>query len=190
MLFWLQERFQVRGLSITSPFKKELPGSYGKSTIANTFLPAAQQFYNTDVMAFTAALKILNVSVSDSVLIYGTGACAELFVLHLQANGFGNISVSGRDISHVVEFCNALGVRTLSAHNTRFDLLVNCSPLGKSPTNDISKLPTFEKLIDLAYNASITKLVQLAQEQNIPYVDGSAFWELQFVPQFTLLIQL
>jgi shikimate 5-dehydrogenase/3-dehydroquinate dehydratase len=170
---WLSCRTRVKGIAITMPFKKKLVNNNSKDNyMANSWLPVNDSFKSTDEFACQKALDYLVISRHMSVLILGTGATSETAINVFERNRIKDITIYNRQRCHQSELDNGL-----SSH--RYDLLINCTPLGFSEEDNLNKIPSFDRLIDLPYGKTDSLLVRKAKSENLPFVDGFMFWKWQ-----------
>jgi 3-dehydroquinate dehydratase type I len=187
------------GFSITMPWKKKIAASIDSAhPVLNTFLPYSYAMQvkpwelNTDECALKKSLDYLKISNNASVLIFGSGAMAEL-VLKL-ISGSMNISLYGRNASQVNYLKRKYQCQNVSKDMIKvkdWDLLINCTPLGMGgestpfTTGDIH----FKALIDLPHGKWETGLVRFSKVRKIPCVSGKMFWNWQSKEQEKLFIQ-
>jgi shikimate 5-dehydrogenase/3-dehydroquinate dehydratase len=202
VISFLRIAFSISGLVITSPFKKQM-AEYLKSkyTIINTaqclsfkhllnsYHPELDLFVytqNTDVIALRECLTDLKLKPNERIMIYGSGDTAEAFAQELLRLGYQHIALDGRNQERVHELRSTLGL--MSCADEPYDLLINATPLGRDENDDISRIPSFRKLIDLPYLLEgVTLLSQLASNQNLPLISGIDFWKKQFSHQLHFL---
>ncbi|MDP8204525.1 MAG: type I 3-dehydroquinate dehydratase [Candidatus Tenebribacter mawsonii] len=169
------------GFSITMPFKK-LIGAKKQLSAVNLFLPKSGFMSNTDLIAFKRSIEILNIKYKDSIIIIGSGATSEIALKAFQA--FNNITISSRnEISGKIlakknkrEF-----IQLELLKNNKFDVIINCTPLGIRDVDiiDLFNLVFPTKAIDLPYKQNNTLLITRCIENEIDYIDGKKFWDLQ-----------
>lgn len=199
---WLKQHFRVIGFAITNPLKQALAKALGShipiintivisdtripSFFYNPILNAFVQFRNTDTQALKHITTERAIEPSYSVLIHGTGDCAEAFVATLKKLGFKDIFIVGRNTtrqSHLIEKYSLSD--TIPKH---VNILINATPLGFDDSDKFTVLPAYDLLIDLPYvYENKSSLVQEAEARNIPFVDGNEFWEIQHEMQYESL---
>jgi shikimate 5-dehydrogenase/3-dehydroquinate dehydratase len=178
---WLQEKAKIRGFAITMPLKRKLARHMKSSlSIANSWLPAENNFANTDETAFKLALRELGITPENSVLILGTGATAETAMHVLEKNRIRDITLWNR---HKIVQTHHDSASRNQAGDIRYDLLINCTPFGFNVTDKADSLPEFRALIDLPYGKTASILVREAESQGIPCIDGFSFWKWQAIAQ-------
>lgn len=190
VLNWLKTKFSLRAFSITAPFKRGLPLALEHTdAISNTLLfseTGELNWYNTDLIALAKCLQNLQINANDSILIYGSGDCAEAFLSKLQSMAYKILYLDARNPIT----CKILRDKYQLPHNVphEVNVLINtssglefCGEPGKS-------FPFFEKLIELPYSVSQTStLCEYAKANGLPYIDGVSFFELQFKAQKSLI---
>jgi 3-dehydroquinate dehydratase len=196
-VMFLRRVHRIGGIAITNPFK-ELIGAYFHCGISplnsiqlypvkhdrnryNEELDAYLYAQNTDVLALQQSLKELKIDNTASVLIYGSGSCATAFIQKLQRLGYVKLYVMGRNAEAVSKLQKKYHLQ--DPNRDEYDLLINASPLGQELADDLGVLPKFNALINLPLPQPISRLEEIAYENEIPLVDSYTFWELQFIHQ-------
>lgn len=194
---WLQNRepaYRVIGLAIASGFKHEMAryvNSHRHSINTLTFWQentAGAKYHagfkcfvksaNTDITALNTILPRFEVSKDDSILIYGSGDCAYSFAAHLKRLGYTQITLNARNEEKLQELSHRLNLPI--GNPPKCKLLINATPLGINETDDISCLPDFDYLIDLALSGfNISQLSQFASDDFLNSIDGQLFWITQ-----------
>ena len=169
------------GFSITMPFKKIL-GAKKQLSAMNLFLPKTDEMFNSDMTAFQKAIEILNIKKEESILIIGSGATAEIALKAFQT--FNNIIISSRNEfsgKKLAKENNRKLIMLQLLSNYKFDLIVNCTPLGtkKEDIIELFKLKLPKKVIELPYKQKNTLLINRCVENEIVHIDGKRFWILQ-----------
>lgn len=175
----LKANTNLKGVAITMPFKKQIPAVVtGEVIIANSWIPATNQFTNTDEHALKTALDKLKIQTKNSVLIIGTGATSKSTQKVLKEKGFSNVHVMRREqINHGKEEKQNIVKDFL--FEKKYDLLINCTPFGQEETDNPDLLPDFKALIDLPYGTKNTTLTDKAIKEQIPHINGTTFWKWQ-----------
>jgi len=203
LIRFLDEKFNMAGAAITSPFKKAM-AQYLKSKLPiintvqlsdykhlhNSYHPGLDKYVysqNTDLASLKYHMQDLDVKKEDKILIYGSGDCAEAFAQHLLRHSYADISLLARNQAKANELIHDYQLK--AAEDQEYDLLINTTPLGQKEDDDISLLPRFKKVIDLAFALDIPSLLtQKAEADGLPHVQGDEFWARQFYPQFECMI--
>ncbi len=187
------------GFSITMPWKKSITESINSETkIANCFLPGKNEAnyeyraINNDEIAFRRSLLFLNFIKGASVLIFGTGAMAEMALSIM--SGYPNICIYGRNEKRQKELSDVYHVSQVSKNalnDGKWSLLINCTPLGMKgvPDNTLLQNLHFDNVIDLPYSKTETPLVRFCRKKNIPVISGDVFWKWQSEKQEELFLQ-
>lgn len=112
--------------------------------------------YNTDIYGFGRALEEAYDGVGRGALVYGYGGAARAVLLNLLERGFERIYFGGRDRKKLELFLNQFGTPLLNELSSRAsiqlfgdltpgpgdcDLLINCAPVGQSPSPEGKSLP-------------------------------------------------
>jgi len=187
LISWLNQKLDLVGLSITTPFKT-LFSEYLTSTqkAINTLNFRTQTTANTDLLALRQALDSLAVNCAAEVLVYGSGATALAFISQLQHWGYQNLSIGARRLTEHSESIS--GIPCKAMQDMVYDLLINCTPLGCAEDDDISVVPRARKLLDLPYNNTQTLLAKKFGCESKAFVDGKTFWRWQFEFQRRILL--
>ncbi|MCK5051605.1 MAG: type I 3-dehydroquinate dehydratase [Candidatus Cloacimonetes bacterium] len=169
------------GFSITMPFKKII-GAKKQLSAVNLFLPKTSEMLNTDLTAFQKSIEILKIKKAESILIIGSGATAEIALRAFQT--FDNITISSRNEfsgNKLAKENNKEFTQLKLLKNCRYDLIINCTPLGTKNEDiiELLKLKLPKKVIELPYKQKNTLLINRCIENEIDYIDGKRFWILQ-----------
>ena len=169
------------GFSITMPFKKII-GVKKQLSAVNLYLPKTGEMMNTDRTAFLQAIDILDIDKQDSILIVGSGATAEVALTAFI--DYEKITLSSRNIKagkNLAKTNNRNFTPSESLKNLRFDLIINCTPIGMNGEDFRIEtgIKNFKNVIDLPYQEDDTKLIDYCREKNIPFIDGKEFWQMQ-----------
>ena len=182
------------GLNVTIPHKIEignllphLDESSERYGAVNTVDCGSMTGYNTDVYGFNRAIQTLGTDLKGKVLLLGCGGVGRMMALEtVWAGGTLTIAVRPDDLSvadslksEIFEKTGSknVTVTTLEKIDSKFDLLINSTPVGMSP--NIDDCPVSEEIIakskyvfDAIYNPKNTKLIKLAVKNNIPSTSG------------------
>ena len=200
---WLKMFFVLLGFSVTSPLKKSISSILGLHIpIVNTLVfsddRASGYFYNrlldrfilctnTDALSLSEILKSKKIPQDASIMIYGTGATAEAFCKSIKQAGY-TLYIDGRNKDRLAELREKFALESMVPKEVY--LLINTTPLGVDPNDDVSFLPAFQSVMDLPYNlAQDTALIKYANEHNLESLSGWEFFELQFEIQLDLILQ-
>ncbi len=152
--------------------------------------------YNTDCYGFLRALETNNFSLGGKVLQVGCGGAGRMTAVEAILRGAElTVAVLPDFIEETQIFINEnLKLNTAAKAevianigiNGSFDLLVNASPVGMYPHND--ECPVSEAVIkncksvfDVIYNPDVTKLMGIAEKNNIPSAGGMSMLVWQAV---------
>lgn len=171
------------GYSITMPFKQAMSKAVrGEESNINLYLPGKDISYNTDKLALKKALANLRIIKNDKILIYGSGATAEMALQILKA--YPNIYLQSRNSAAEKNLQNRYtGLKQASKNN--YDLIINCTPIGMKGEDflEITGLNPATKYIDLPYSTNQTPLIKFCLANNLKFVDGEIFWQWQVEKQ-------
>ncbi|MFB3852356.1 MAG: type I 3-dehydroquinate dehydratase [Vicinamibacterales bacterium] len=199
--FSFAEAIQLRGASVTAPFKTDLAARVNgrDRTVArlgalNTIRATADGWagINTDVAGFLAPLAHRIDLAGRRVAILGSGGAARAVAAALAGEG-AHVSVFARNPEKARAVASLAGGAAFSGLPARgsWDLLVNATPVGTSPAVDETLVPqrdlggdTGRLVYDLVYNPRETRLLRDAAAAGCETVGGLdmlvAQAELQF----------
>jgi shikimate dehydrogenase len=191
-----------QGFNVTIPHKQSIMAHLTEiSPIAqavgavNTVWRTAEGWggKNTDITGFMAPLKPLQSSWQNAVaIVLGCGGAARAVVAALRELQFGEIWVVGRDATKLAEFkaswqhspllvdVQISNWEKLNQLLPQADLVVNCTPIGMAPQQDLSplsidqiaKLPVTAIVYDLIYTPRPTKLLAWSSDHGCQSIDG------------------
>ncbi len=181
---------KVYGISVTMPYKNEVREKARTDNPVNIVYFERDKIItsNTDQFALKKALFILDKKGIETILIYGSGAMAELATV--EASIFGEVHIMCRDKEKQSEMCKRYSLKEGDL-SFKYDLVVNCTPLGLDGTNLFSDMSIIlpRMLIDLPYSVhEISSNVNYEQFEHV--VDGIQFWKWQALPQLAIFIQV
>jgi len=191
----IAEQKDLVGLNVTIPYKQEIiPYLHELDKIAET-IGAVNTIkiekteagklnlkgFNTDAVGFQQSLKPFLAKEHERALVFGSGGASKavcyvlnqlgipFFVVSRNPNGEKEIAYSDLDNTSI----------------SRFQLLINCTPLGMSPNIDQTLPLSMEGIgvghlvYDLIYNPIETKLLSIAKEKGAITVNGLSMLKLQ-----------
>lgn len=176
-----------KGINVTIPYKTEIMKSLDYvSPIAERIgavntVEIGEQFkgYNTDYYGFGRALDYYGFKSRDQrCAVLGSGGSARAICAYLEDNGASEIAIISRKPADAsLKFS---GYKTISINDytsEKFDLIVNCTPVGMYPDQEVSpiskeQLKGAAYVMDLIYNPYETLLLKYAKELVIPYANG------------------
>ncbi len=189
------------GLNVTIPYKEqvlpflteldEISKSIGavncikviSSTDAETKEKKILKGYNTDVFGFSQSIQPFLETHHQRALILGTGGASKAVEYVLKKIGLETYTVSrAKSQSKAKQFTYSdLNKNMLDS----FTLIVNCTPLGKSP--DIHEFPPIPYeyignkhfLYDLIYNPSETAFLKMGKQKGCLTMNGLNMLHLQ-----------
>lgn len=191
----LQEQKDLLGLNVTIPYKQavipyldELDPTAKAVGAVNTIkistlenVQVQLKGYNTDVIGFRQSLKPFLAKEHERALIFGSGGASKAVSYVLDQ----------LNIPHFIVSRNPTGVKAISyseldeASVSRFQLLINCTPLGMSPNLDqmppipMDAVGKKHLAYDLVYNPLETKFLAMAKAKGALTVNGLSMLQLQ-----------
>ncbi|MDD4688085.1 MAG: hypothetical protein RBQ66_08325 [Candidatus Cloacimonadaceae bacterium] len=197
------KNLSLLGLAITNPYKSSLAKYFNTgrqciNTIRFCHSKKPQSYYhaeldryikplNTDIKALRDALQKLNINLQSSILIYGSGSCANIFIKYLQLWKYERIHLLSRNLEQADKLRRAYNLE--DKLKQEYCLLINASPLGQNPSDDLSVLPKYNALINLALPQPLSLLEDDAKTKEIPTFTSTQFWVSQFSTQLSFLIK-
>jgi shikimate dehydrogenase len=194
------KKFNIRGCSVSMPFKQEILKLLDKkdpSTIltnaANTLVLENGKIkgYNTDFFAIKRIMKKINLKKNDSILLLGNGGVSRTIYEHVKKMNLKIIYICARDIK---KFKNWKIIRNTKIidwkkrNNIYSNLLINATPIGMDnnliPINK-NKIKNFKKILDLVINKN-SAFKKIVKKKNIKFYDGLEFSFYQACKQFEI----
>jgi shikimate dehydrogenase len=179
----------LSGLNVTIPYKTaicpfldQLDKDASEIGAVNTiqFTKAGLKGYNTDVIGFVNSLSPLLRPADKAALIFGTGGAAKAVAFGLTKLGIHHRFVSRSAGEGNLRYSD-LGEAVLK----RFQILINCTPLGTHPQENAyppipySALNRNHLLYDLIYNPGQTAFLQKGNEAGCRIKNGLEMLHLQ-----------
>jgi shikimate dehydrogenase len=185
----------LHGLNVTIPHKQNVIGLMDELTPTAEAIGAVNTIYlrnnkligdNTDAQGFLTDMKrVFDYSsfiLEPSSLVLGAGGSARAVVYALANDGW-NVTLAARRLEQAQQLANSftnheLRITTFNLQYLTFDLIVNATPLGMTPSIESSPLPENTVLskstfvYDLVYNPRETKLVKSARAQGLNATTG------------------
>lgn len=200
---WQELGMKVEGLTVVSPFKEagfrlanrvDHPIS-GITQSCNLVVRRQGQWVadSTDPLAVQAALHQLGVEPKAlRVAVIGCGGAGRAAALTLLGAG-AEVTMFNRSYERGALAARQLNVDfqlldTLSP--SRFDILVNATPLGKKPGEfplDPSLVPLASVFIDYAYGEQPTPVIQALRARGVACVDGREVLVIQVRRQYAAM---
>jgi shikimate dehydrogenase len=152
--------------------------------------------YNTDAFGFFNYLKLrCSIAKIKKVLIIGAGGASRAVVYALTSNKITDVTIVNRTYAKALalakEFkCSAIVFEDLNKNINKYDLIVNCTPLGLENTQPITV--TFEKckstavVYDLVYKPLMTPFLQNAKKHKLTTIDGLGMLAYQAAKAFEI----
>lgn len=118
------------------------------------------------------------IHLESSIMIYGTGDCADAFVRKIQRMGFKNLYLLGRNPEKTTQLREKYQLSNLVPNAV--ELLINASDLGKDPDDDLTWVPKYNYLIDLPYIQGKETLLEIQSKLNDShFIGGKDFFSVQ-----------
>lgn len=186
----------IIGFNVTIPYKEKILShlhrlEYPANLIGavNTVLLKEDTLigYNTDYFGFIESLNLHKIEVKGkSVLIIGNGGSAKAVYYALKDLGALSIDVAGRNIQKIErEFFfanNILNIKTINSLY-KYDLIVNCTPLGNINNNIMPvELLNFNKnliIYDLNYIPKESKILIEGKKKGLRTINGESMLKAQ-----------
>lgn len=182
----LQEGY--KGLNVTIPYKTEVipfldrisPEAEKIGAVNTIMLQGSPEGYNTDYFGIDYTLRKNRITLNGKkALIAGTGGAARAVATYLMDCGTSGLFIAGRNPTQNKE--NFPGFQLISyeeiSQHGPFDVIINTTPVGMYPNIGLSPLSPGQIqgagfVFDLIYNPGKTELMNIANRQGIPSVNG------------------
>lgn len=185
----------IRGLNLTIPHKEAACSLVDRLTAQAEAIGAVNTLFwdgdtlvgdNTDSEGFLRSLLEAGVEPKGQrVLVLGAGGSARAVVYALRQRG-ASVWLANRNLQRAEQLAqryDAEGVLSLDAaalapQLTRFDGVVNCTPLGMHPNEEtmpplpVANLPAHAWVCDLVYRPLETRLLREAHAHGLKTVSG------------------
>lgn len=179
----------IKGANVTIPYKTQIikylddiSEEAKKIGAVNTLIIQEDRISgaNTDYYGFGMMLKKYNIDpAGKTAVVLGTGGASRAVVCYLLDAGARRIvlaSRGGKKADSVFQDLEIISYEELR-NIKEADILVNCTPVGMYPNVDASPvskdvISKFGLVIDVIYNPLKTLLLQMAEELNIPAING------------------
>lgn len=180
------DAFDLRGVSVTAPFKETAmdlvttTDDLSRRVGATNTLKHSERGWegkNTDIPGFLSPLEGRVPLDGARVSVLGAGGAARGVVVAL-ADGGAVVTVHARQLDRARDVASLVGGRAgvLPPALGSWDLLVNTTPVGTSPHVDDTPLPTAEfsegTVYDLVYNPAVTRLMRDAAAAGCTTIGG------------------
>jgi 3-dehydroquinate dehydratase/shikimate dehydrogenase len=201
----LIEAMEVRGVSVTMPFKQQMAARSSQreplvetTGAANTvaFGPGGWSAWNTDGQAVVDALLDVREVVDARVVLVGAGGAARAAAVALAGAG-AELTVLNRTVAHAEQVAGLAGAawgpieRLQQEH---FDVVINATPVGMAggPAPEATPFPPAwlagkEVVFDMVYRPRRTPLLKQAGARGCAVVEGLEMFVRQAAAQYRLL---
>lgn len=185
------------GLNVTIPYKEaiipfldELSSEAKEIGAVNVvqFLDGKKIGHNTDAFGFQQSIKPFLTNKHERAIIIGTGGASKAVAYVFRKIGIDVIFIS-RDPKGPKEFpYEAINEHMVNACK----VVVNCTPVGTFPAVDESVLFPYHFLgadhlvVDLIYNPTKTKFLELSQEYGATILNGESMLKEQALKAWSI----
>jgi len=193
---------QIRGVSVTIPFKEEIIPLLDEVDPQATRIGAVNTVvsrdgrlvgHNTDWLGALIALEEQTEIAGKRVLILGAGGASRAIAFAILEKG-GHAAVTDMEKDKALALSRQMWVEVVALdHLDQYpaDILINATPVGMEPrSGDIPIDPTllsrFQVVMDIVYKPLETRLLQEAKSQGCQVIDGLRMLIHQATEQFTL----
>ncbi len=191
----------LKGFNVTLPFKSDIipllddiDATAKRMESVNTVIVQNGKLkgFNTDIFGISKSFELDNIDIKGkNVALLGCGGVSRTFAHFVLSNG-GNLTVYARDNSKLQDFKSLISGHYPNCKIVTvvgFDLLcdtdivINGTSVGMHPNIDdspIKSLPSSVSYVfDCIYTPYVTKLLQIASNNNIKFRNGIAMLALQ-----------
>ncbi|MDZ7263182.1 MAG: shikimate dehydrogenase [candidate division KSB1 bacterium] len=195
---------QVRGINVTTPLKTEVirflteltPEAEAIGSVNTIKIDSAGLIgHNTDATGFRISLHVAGWSVQNkNVLLLGAGGAARAVAVALAREGCRQIIIANRSLDKAQRLIDDLAEQNpqqswarigwdrdrIETHLASCGLLVNATTIGmggsanEMPLPIPTQLPKNLMVYDLIYRPLRTPLLQQAEQQQLPFMNGLA----------------
>lgn len=190
----------IKGLNVTVPYKIDIMKYLYKIDEEAKMIGAVNTLkytedgyigYNTDINGMEDTLLENSINIKDkTILILGAGGSAYTASFMALKNKVKNIVIANRTIEnalklkqHILTYYKNINVEVINLNNINnlknIDIVINTTTLGfganieKSPLeDDFFKNNSVKFVFDIIYTPFKTKLLQIAENNNIKYTNG------------------
>ncbi len=179
------------GLNVTIPHKQRahamcsrLSPEAESTGAVNTIVFAGRDIVgkNTDVSGFIRAIEPkTRIGPDTAALVLGAGGAARAAAFALARAG-AHVTVASRDRKKGAEVARRIGARavttdSLKRNGNRFDIVVNCTPVGTKGTGGAAPVPArlFGRGVlyfDMVYNPPVTRTMRTASARGAKVAGG------------------
>lgn len=181
---------KIKGFNVTIPYKESIikyldyiSDEASRIGAVNTVMLKNNKLYgyNTDYFGIEVMLKNKNIDVKDKIaVILGSGGACKAVITYLLDNEVEKIYIVSRTPENTT--LNMLNKRVYIVNYDELkaikgDLIINTTPVGMYPNIDNSAvneevLKNFNIAVDLVYNPTQTKFLQLATKEGKVAIGG------------------
>lgn len=192
----------VKGFSVTMPFKQQIMeyldyldplarivGSVNTVSVEDSNLTG----YNTDATGALQALKEKSSIPGKRVLLLGAGGAARALVYSLKEFG-ADLHIFNRTTEKAEALADEFNVNTIEYRhipNGKFDIVINCTPVGQLPDTESSllhadQLKGVNVVMDLITYPTKTQLLKEAEKAGAEIISGERMLLFQACGQFEI----
>ena len=178
----IQQNPALQGFAITIPYKQQIIPYLNFATDDVKQMSACNcvkivdgklNGYNTDVIGFEKSFTPLLQMHHEKALVLGTGGAAKAVIFTLKKLGINYLSVSRNKLANGIIYDDLN-----EALMEEYYIIINTTPLGTYPKIETCPNIPYQFItqkhycFDLVYNPTLTKFLQLAQQQNATIKNG------------------
>ena len=180
----LRDQPNLKGLNVTIPYKESIIPYLDKLSKNATLIGAVNVIkftkkgklkgYNSDFYGFKKSLKSVLQPNHKKALILGTGGAAKAV-----AYAFDLLGIHYKYVSRSIENQNTIMYNSINETTfDNFQIIVNCTPLGTAPNNDICPDIPYQYFsqnhiaFDLIYNPEETLFLKKAKQGGATVKNG------------------
>ncbi|MEZ0536235.1 shikimate dehydrogenase [Caldicellulosiruptoraceae bacterium PP1] len=181
------------GFNITIPYKENILNFVNEISEDVSIIGASNCVYkkdnklvaeNTDWIGFIKGIEHKNIDfINKTILLIGAGGASRSIIYALHKLKVKKVILTNRTYENALKFVeiykNFIDIEPIKWHNfykKPIDIIINTTPIGMGEFIDISPLDSIPNnvqfVFDAIYNPYETKLIKLAKEMNIDYLNG------------------
>ena len=181
---------KIKGFNVTIPYKESvikyldyISDEAARIGAVNTVMLKANKLYgyNTDYFGIKVMLKSKNINVKNkTAVILGSGGACKAVITYLLDNEVEKIYIVSRtpesvDLNKINKSISIINYDELA--NIKGYIIINTTPVGMYPNIDNSAvnneiMKNFDVAVDLVYNPTKTKFLQIATEEGKVAIGG------------------
>ena len=194
------KKLNIRGCSVSMPFKQEILKQLDKQDFSSSLTNAANTVvfengklkgYNTDLFAINRIMKKINLKKKDTILLLGNGGVARTIYECIKKINLKKIYICARDLKKCKNWKIVSNTKLIDWKERNIiysDLLINATPIGMDDNVipiDKNKTRNFKKILDLVINKN-SAFEKIAKKNNTKFYGGLEFSFYQACKQFEI----